>query len=262
MSRPRVMGILNLTPDSFHADSRVAGEREAVERARMMLAQGAFILDIGACSSRPGSEPVSAEEELSRLRSAVPAIRRELPEALVSIDTFRAEVAEVCLAEWGVDIINDISGGEDPGMFPVVARHSAAYVLMHMRGTPADMDSRCRYGDVVADVVREIAFRLDGARRAGICNVIVDPGFGFAKTVDQNLALLKHLDFFSVLGCPILAGISRKRMAVSLETPDSLASTIALNAVAVDRGAHFIRVHDVPEAVAVVNSVGRLWNLE
>lgn len=260
MTRPWVMGILNVTPDSFHPSSRAQSPEEAACKAAEMAAAGADIIDVGACSTRPGSVSVSEEEELRRLEGAMEAIRRRLPSGsvLISVDTFRASVAAECLRRWDVDIINDVSGGADPGMFPTVARHGAAYVLMHSRGCPADMDSRCGYGDVVADVIRELAFRLNEARLAGLCNVIIDPGFGFAKTVGQNLTLLRHLDRFRVLGCPVLAGISRKRMTVD----GSLASTIALNAVAIAAGASIIRVHDVAEGVATAQTVGSLWNLD
>lgn len=264
--RPWVMGILNATPDSFHAPSRIGplasadAAAEAVTRVGAMLDAGADIIDIGACSTRPGSQPPSPGEEMRRLEAVMPALRRAFPDALLSVDTFRASVARECLERWEVDVINDVSGGADPDMFSVVAAAGATYVLMHMRGTPADMDSRCSYGDVVADVVGELAFRLNEARDAGICNVIVDPGFGFAKTLEQNLVLLKHLRNFAILGCPLLVGMSRKRMAAV--SGDTLISTVALNAVALSQGASIIRVHDVPEGVATAQTVGSLWNLE
>ena len=260
-SRPYVMGILNLTPDSFHAASRVSDPKEAVRRVRGMIDDGADIIDIGGCSTRPGSESVGMEEEWQRLEEPLKAIREAFPEVIISIDTFHAEIARRCISEWSVDIVNDVSGGKDPKMFDTVAREGAGYVLMHTRGTPASMDSLCNYEEVVADVVRELAFRLDEAHAKGVCNVIVDPGFGFAKTTEQNLKLLKQLDYLKVLGCPILAGISRKRMvreSGECDAADSLISTVALNTVALMKGASIIRVHDVKEGVQTARTISRM----
>lgn len=263
LSQPLVMGILNITPDSFYAGSRVTGVEEAVEKAGKMLEAGADILDIGGCSTRPGSVPAEPEEEMRRLAGPVGKIREAFPEAIISVDTFRASVAGECLGRWNVDIINDVGGGEDPEMFSVVARHHAAYVLMHKRGTPASMDACCDYTDVVADVVSELAFRLAAAREAGISDVFVDPGFGFAKSPSQGLSLLKHLEEFKVLGCPVLVGFSRKRMArEACGNTDGLVATVALNAVALSKGASIIRVHDVKEGVETARIIGQLWNLE
>lgn len=261
LRRPLVMGILNLTPDSFFAESRTLGARDAAMRVRAMLEAGADIIDVGACSTRPGAESPSAEEEMRRLEEPMEEIRRNFPDAVISLDTFRAEVADEGIRRWGIDIINDVSGGRDPEMFGVAARHKTGYILMHSRGNSADMDGRAQYDDVTADVVSELAFRLAEARLAGVCNVIVDPGFGFAKTVDQNLRLLAELDRLEVLGCPILAGISRKRMAreaSGCDAADSLTPTIALNAVALMKGANIIRVHDVREAALTARTIGRL----
>lgn len=263
MDRPRVMGILNATPDSFYGPSREMDPEEAVARAGAMLRAGADIIDIGGCSTRPGSEAPSPEEELRRLSGVLEAVRSAYPEAVVSVDTYRASVAEACLESWDVDIVNDVSGGADPEMFPVVARHKAAYVLMHMRGTQADMDTRCVYGDVVAEVVSELSFRVNEARDAGICNLFVDPGFGFAKTPEQNFELLDRLGCLEVLGCPVLVGLSRKRFVregAGVGTEQALIPTVALNAVAMSKGAAVVRVHDVEEAVLTARTVGKLWN--
>lgn len=261
-SRTWVMGILNLTPDSFFAGSRTLSADDALMRVRTMLGQGADIIDIGACSTRPGSAPASADEELCRLSGPLEAIRKAFPEAIISVDTFRTHVARECLEKWKVDIINDISGGEDDGMLETVARAGAGYVMMHMRGTPATMDSLCHYeADVTTEVVRELAFRLDNARRAGVANVIVDPGFGFAKTPEQGYELLSRLDRLKVLGCPILAGLSRKRMvreAAGCDLADALIPTVAMNAAAILKGADIIRVHDVSEAVLTAKSIDML----
>lgn len=259
--RPLVMGILNVTPDSFYAASRTPEPAEALRRAGAMIEEGADILDIGACSTRPGSESPSEEEEIRRLMPALRAIRERLPQALISVDTFRPGVARRAIEECGADIINDISGCSDAEMLDVVAEGKAAYILMHMRGVPADMDEKCAYDDVTADVIRELAFKLNEARMRGVCNVIIDPGFGFAKTTEQNFRLLARLDRFKILGCPILAGLSRKRMvreAGECDAADSLAATVALNAAALMKGASIIRVHDVREAVQTVKSIYRV----
>lgn len=262
---PRVMGILNITPDSFYEGSRVMDAAEISGRVAEMIADGADIIDVGACSTRPGSVPVGAEEELSRLIEPLKMIREAFPETILSVDTFRASVAEECLNHGLADIINDVSGGREEGMLDTVARHGAVYVLMHTRGTPDNMDSLCDYSDVTAEVIKELAFKLNDLRKAGICNVIVDPGFGFAKTNRQNYALLENLDYFKELGCPLLVGVSRKRMvrgSASQESEDALTGTIALNTVALMKGASIIRVHDVKEAVVTRDLVTKLWNLE
>lgn len=260
--RPLVMGILNLTPDSFYAPSRTGGAAEAVKRVRTMIAEGADIIDVGACSTRPGSDSATEEEEWKRLEEPLDAIRANFPDVLISLDTFRASIAGEAVSRWEVDIINDISGAADPEMAATVARCKAAYILTHMRGTPADMMTRCEYGDdVVADVVRELAFALDGLQDEGVANVIVDPGFGFAKTTDQNLQILNRLEDLQVLGCPILAGLSRKTMvrdAGGCDAEDSLVSTISLNAVALMKGASIIRVHDVAEGAQTAKTIHNL----
>ena len=261
-SRPLVMGILNITPDSFFDKSRIMGAEEAAKRAGMMLAQGADILDIGACSTRPGSSAVSVDEELARLEGPLEAIRKANPGAVISVDTFRADVALECLLRWNVDIINDISGGEEEGMFETVAEFGAGYVLMHMRGTPADMDLHCDYTtDVTTEVVKELSFKLAKARLAGVANVIVDPGFGFAKNSEQNYELLANLEKLKVLECPVLAGVSRKRFvreAADCDVTDALIPTVAMNAVAILNGADIIRVHDVAEGFLTAKAVGKL----
>lgn len=259
LKRPLVMGIVNVTPDSFYAESRVADS--VLERVEQMLGDGADIIDVGACSTRPGSQSVSEEEEMRRLASPLREISRAFPDALISVDTFRAAVARCCAGEFGVRIINDISGGQDPEMFPLVASEGLGYVLMHTRGTPANMASLTHYDDVVAEVLSDLAFRLNTLRAAGAANVIVDPGFGFAKTLDQNYRLLAHLEVFKALEAPILVGISRKSMVSKVQgiTPDeSLPGTLALNTVAVMKGAVILRVHDVKETVQLINVLERL----
>ena len=260
LRRPLVMGIINLTPDSFYAGSRAPGAEDAARTAREMLEQGADIIDLGACSTRPGSQPVSEEEEMKRLEAPLEAIRKALPDAVLSVDTFRARVAEECIRRWGVDVINDVSGGDDE-MYDVAAKSGAWYVLMHTRGTPAEMDGLCDYGDVVADVVSELAFKADKARARGVANLIVDPGFGFAKTAQQNFELLRRLESLKALECPILVGISRKRMAREAGGSDAtgaLSATIALNTAALLNGANIIRVHDVAEGVQTARTVAKI----
>lgn len=265
LTRPWVMGIINITPDSFYAGSREMRAEEAAKRALAMAADGADILDIGACSTRPGSEGVSAREEIARLRGPLERIRTELPDAIISIDTYQSEVARFCLEEFAVDIINDVSGGADPAMYEVVAAGKAVYILMHTRGSAMEMDGMCDYGaDVTAKVIEELAFKLYDARQKGIADVIVDPGFGFAKKAEQNYRMLAELDRFAVLGCPVLVGMSRKRMAreaAGCTVADSLTPTIALNAVALMKGAHIIRVHDVAEGVATAKTIDKLWSI-
>lgn len=249
--RPWVMGIINATPDSFYAGSRVDGCAVGL-RAKEMLSQGADCLDVGACSTRPGAEDVSAEEEWRRLDIALDRIRTECPEAVLSVDTYRACVARRAVEEYGVDIINDISGGEmDPGMFDMVASLQCAYVLMHMRGTPKTMHSLTQYDDLTADIVSDLAFRAARLRELGVCDIILDPGFGFAKTVAQNYRLLDELPEFVATGMPVLAGMSRKTMLwkpLGLAPENVLSATVAVHTVAMDRGASIIRVHDVAPA--------------
>lgn len=252
--RPLVMGIVNVTPDSFFAGSRVDASR-LLSRVDSMLGAGADILDLGGYSTRPGAPDVPADVELERLLPAIEAIRAHWHKAVISVDTFRASVARRCI-DAGADIINDISGGDlDAGMFATVADLKVPYVLMHTRGTPAQMQSLTDYDDVVADVLRDLAFKADRLRQAGVCDVIVDPGFGFAKTVDQNFRLLASLGAFKRIGCPILAGMSRKTMIwkeLGITPDQALNGTTAVNMLALLNGADILRVHDVREAVEAV----------
>ena len=258
---PSVMGILNVTPDSFFAGSRVASIDALLEKAGMMVSQGADILDVGACSTRPGALPVPPEEEIARLAPALHALRTSFPDAIISVDTFYASVAERCVAEWNVDIINDVSGGRDPEMFPMVGRLDVPYVLTHTRGDSVSMMEKCLYGDVVADVISELAFKLDSLFRAGATDVIIDPGFGFAKDLDQNYQLMGRLEDFKKFSLPLMVGVSRKSMVTRLldcSAEDALDGTIALDTVAMMKGADIVRVHDVLPAVrsaAVVRKI-------
>lgn len=247
-----VMGIINATPDSFYSGSRTPHADAIASRARRLLEEGADCIDIGGYSSRPGAADVSADEEYSRLSTALEQVRRVREDAIISVDTFRASVARRCVEDWGVQIINDISGGTlDPEMFATVAGLGVAYVLMHMRGTPQTMSGLTAYGDVTAEVISDLAFKLADLRQAGVADVIVDPGFGFAKTVEQNFELLRRLDEFNILGCPLLAGVSRKSMiwrTLGCTPEESLNGTTVLNTMALERGASILRVHDVRAA--------------
>lgn len=258
-SVPKVMGIVNVTPDSFYSGSRTPGYDSVRTRVERIRAEGVDIVDIGGYSSRPGCEDISAEEEYSRLSEGLRAIRDVWPEAVVSVDTFRASVAERCVADWEVDIINDIGGGTlDPGMWETVARLGVAYVLMHMKGTPQNMTRMCEYDDVVKEVLEDLARKTDTLRLMGVADVIVDPGFGFAKNVEQNFQLLSHLDLFGYLNAPVLAGLSRKTMiwkTLGITAAECGAGTQALDTVALLKGADILRVHDVKQAVQAVRLV-------
>ena len=256
IDRPWVMGIVNVTPDSFYSGSRVADEQTLIERVQTMLAEGADVIDVGACSTRPGSESVDARGEMERLEWALAAIRRAAPDAIVSVDTYRAEVARRCVEQWGADIINDISGGTlDEAMFSTVASLRVPYVLMHMRGTPETMAGLTDYDNVAADVLEWMARRIDELRQLGVADVIADPGFGFAKTMEQNYELLMRLEAFHALNAPLLVGVSRQRMIytpLACDADHALNGTTVVNTVALMQGAHFLRVHDVRAAAEAV----------
>ncbi len=250
--RPWIMGILNVTSDSFYAGCRAEDECAVADRIRSIRDEGGDCIDIGACSTRPGSEPVDEATELNRLLGAIAIVRREWPEAVVSIDTYRAYVARRCV-EAGADMINDISGGIlDPDMADTVAELRVPYILTHMRGTPATMQSLTEYADVTADVITELSYRIREFRERGVCDIIVDPGFGFAKDVEQNYRLMSSLDEICRIGLPVLIGVSRKSMIwrpLGITPADSLPGSIALNTFALLHGVSIIRVHDVAAAV-------------
>ncbi len=254
---PLVMGILNSTPDSFHPASRV-GTDDALHLAEQMLDKGAAILDIGGASSRPGAEPISAEDELDRVLPVISAIHDRFPEALISIDTYRARVAKEAVAH-GAGMVNDIGAGQlDKDMFNTVASLGVPYVLMHMQGTPRDMQNAPMYSDVVQEVVLFLSQRINAAHKAGIADVIIDPGFGFGKTTAHNFALLNGLGQITALGHPIVIGVSRKRMIneiLGTSSNDALNGTSVLNTLGLIKGAAILRVHDVKEAVQVIKLV-------
>lgn len=250
--RPWIMGILNVTSDSFYSGCRAEESKEIRDRVLAIRDEGADCIDIGACSTRPGADFVDAEVELSRLLNAIGIVRKEWPDAVISIDTFRASVARRCV-EAGADIINDISGGSlDDAMLDTVAELKVPYILMHMRGTPATMSALNHYDDIVADVITELAYAIRKLRERGVCDIIVDPGFGFAKDAGQNYRLLASLDEICRIGLPVLVGISRKSMIfrpLSITPQEALPGTIALNSYALLHGASILRVHDVAAAV-------------
>lgn len=251
-ARPWVMGIVNVTPDSFYQGSRMMSRGDICRRVEEMLKSGADCLDVGGYSSRPGCEDIPEDEEWRRLDFGLGAIRDVGgDEVIISVDTFRAEIARRSVEQWGVGIINDISGATlDEKMLPVAANLGVAYVLMHLRGNPQTMSGLTDYEDVTSEVISDLAFKLDHLHDAGIGDVIIDPGFGFAKNLEQNFTLLAELKHFGELGCPILAGLSRKSMiwrTLGITPEESLNGTTALNMAALMNGANILRVHDVGE---------------
>ena len=249
--RPQVMGILNITPDSFYAQSRSFDHKSMSDQVHLLLAYGADMIDIGAYSSRPGADDVTPEEELRRLEMGLKVIRDIDSDIIVSVDTFRADVAREAIA-MGANIINDISGGNlDDKMFDTVASLNVPYILMHMRGTPQTMSSLTQYDDITADVIRDLSEKVNRLSLLGVNDVIVDPGFGFGKTIEQNFEMMRNLEAFNVFGCPVLVGISRKSMiyrTLDISAEQALNGTTTLNTMALLSGASILRVHDVKEA--------------
>ena len=262
LSEPQVMGILNVTPDSFYSSSRKNSEQEIAGRVTDILAEGGSIIDIGAYSSRPAAEHISVEEEMSRLHGALQILRKIAPDAVVSVDTFRADVAKMCVEEYGVQIINDISGGEsDPSMFETVAALGVPYILMHMQGTPQTMQMEPRYDDLLTEMLQYFGRKVQQLHELGVKDIILDPGFGFAKTLDHNYELMNRLQDLNVLELPILVGVSRKSMIYRLlggSPENALNGTSVLNTLALLKGASILRVHDVKEAVEVVQIVKKM----
>lgn len=258
VNKPLVMGIINVTPDSFYSVSRCSTLQELQKRVEEMILHGVDIIDVGACSSRPGADDIDTNTEIERLTSALEAIRSISSEIPISIDTFRAEVARIAVEHYSADIINDISGGQlDSKMFETVAYINVPYILMHMRGTPATMQSHCDYANgVAADVIKELSGKIHKLERMGVSDIIIDPGFGFSKTLQQNYTLLSSLpEFIRILNKPVLAGISRKSMITELleiSTDEALPATSALHLYALEHGASILRVHDVENAKHIV----------
>lgn len=260
LSSPKVMGIINLTPDSFYAGSRRQDINAALLQAEKMLNDGAAMLDIGAYSSRPGADDISVAEETDRLLPVVEMLAARFPEAILSIDTFRSQVAETAIKA-GAHIINDISGGQlDEHMFETVSRLQVPYILMHMKGTPKNMNQLAQYENVFDEVFDYFTNKYHALKQAGVKDVIIDPGFGFAKKTEHSYTLMNRLQDLNVLGLPILVGISRKNMiykTIGTTADEALNGTTALNAIALSKGANILRVHDVKEAVEAV----KIWEM-
>jgi dihydropteroate synthase len=259
LSIPKVMGILNVTPNSFYDGGKYNEESELLSQVGIMINDGATFIDIGAYSSKPNAEFVSEEEELARIIPVVQLILKHFPEAILSIDTFRSTVAKACI-ENGAAIINDISAGNlDKAMFEVIAKYNVPYIMMHMRGTPQTMQSMTNYEDIVKEMLFYFSEKVNKARSLGINDLIVDPGFGFAKTIEQNYEVLSKIELFQLLELPLLVGISRKSMihkVLNTNSKEALNGTTVLNTIALSKGASILRVHDVKEAVECI----QLWN--
>ena len=262
LSEPQVMGILNVTPDSFYAGSRSETEKDIVQRLHQIIDEGASIIDIGGYSSRPNAEHISAAEEMNRLRNGLEIIRKHSPNAVVSVDTFRADVAKMCVEEYGVAIINDISAGQmDEQMFPTIAKLGVPYIIMHMKGTPQDMQVSPKYDHFLKEIFYYFSEKVQKLRDLGVKDIIIDPGFGFGKTLEHNYELMNHLEEFSLFELPLLVGVSRKSMIYKLlgSTPEeAMNGTTALHTIALLKGAHILRVHDVKEAVESIKIVQKM----
>jgi dihydropteroate synthase len=257
---PKVMGILNLTPDSFYDGGKFEDAKSAEDHVSKMLHDGADFIDVGGYSSRPGAVDISESEELRRVIPVIEGILRKFPETIISIDTFRASVARRALTA-GASMINDISGGADAKMFETVADARVPYIAMHMKGTPQTMAQQTDYTNLLKDIIHYFHLRISQLRSLGVTDIIADPGFGFAKTIQQNFELLEHLDAFNILGLPILAGLSRKSMiwkTLEDRQENALNGTTALNIVALLKGASILRVHDVREAVECIRLAAKI----
>lgn len=263
---PKVMGIVNVTPDSFFEGSRMKSEDHVIQTVEQMLSEGATFIDLGAYSTRPGAAEVSEEEEIKRLVPVVRTLRKRFPEVILSIDTFRARVAEAAVVE-GAHLINDISAGDlDKKMIETVSRLKVPYVFMHMKGSPQTMTKLSQYENVTHEVFSYLSAKINQLREAGISELILDPGFGFAKTIEHNYQLLNQLETFQSLNVPVLAGLSRKTMiwkVLGIENKDALNGTTVLNTIALTKGANILRVHDVKpamEAITLLNKMKGLTN--
>lgn len=263
LSQPKVMGIINITPDSFFSGSRNFSEKEILKASEKMLNNGADFLDLGAYSSRPGADDISAEEELKRMLPAIESILKNFPKAILSIDTFRAKVAEKSL-EAGAAMINDISAGKlDENMMKTIAQYQVPYIMMHMKGTPQNMKDLNQYDDLLGDILFYFSERIKAAREHGINDLIIDPGFGFAKNIEQNYELLSKLELFKNLELPLLAGVSRKSMIwkkLGITPEEALNGTTVLNSIALTKGANILRVHDVRESIESIKLTRELIN--
>ena len=252
---PKVMGILNVTPDSFYAGSRTSGRDAIKARVAKMIEEGVDIIDVGGCSTRPGFEAPEEEEELERVEEGCSIIKELAPDIPISVDTFRASIAKASISRWNVAIINDVTGGSDPEMFKTIAEHKAVYVLTHNR------NENTGYGDVTAEVITELSKKVNELHRLGVNDIIIDPGFGFAKTLEENFRLFNELEEVAKIGLPMLVGISRKSMiykTLGCNPEETLTGTVALDAIALEKGANILRVHDVKEAAETVKLYQKL----
>lgn len=258
LSTPVVMGILNITADSFYSESRVGTQNELIDKAGKMIGEGAGIIDIGGYSTRPGAKEIDQQEEGDRIESAVEPLNKYFPDLVISVDTFRAQVAKRGIQR-GAHIINDVAGGSlDLEMFDTVAALKVPYILMHMRGTPQTMNQMTTYDQLIPDIISDLQAKVVELRSRGVADLIIDPGFGFAKTIAQNFELMRNLSEFSLLGYPVLAGISRKTTiykTLGISADEALNGTTVLNTLALQQGASILRVHDVRPAIEVV----KLW---
>ncbi|EAR00037.1 dihydropteroate synthase [Maribacter sp. HTCC2170] len=255
LTTPKVMGILNITPDSFYDGGKYENDTSILEQVEKMLSEGAIFIDVGAYSSRPGADHITENEEKDRIVPVIRSIIKRFPEAILSIDTFRSTVASACLNE-GASIINDISAGkQDDKMFEIVAQHQAPYIMMHMKGTPKNMQQNTNYKNLMTDILYYFSERLSEARAHKINDIIIDPGFGFSKTLEQNYELLRKMDLLNTLELPILVGVSRKSMiykTLDVTPQEAMNGTTALNMIALQKGAKILRVHDVAEAIECI----------
>lgn len=262
LEHPRVMGILNITPNSFYDGGAFLSEKQWLSRVEIMLQQGATFIDIGAYSSQPQAAFVTEAQEIERLLPVIQSVVAHFPEALLSIDTFRANVAHQAL-DHGAHIINDISAGVlDAQMFEVVAHHQAPYIMMHMKGTPQTMHAACNYDDLMKEIIFYFSERVALAKEAGIHDLILDPGFGFAKTLEQNYEVMRKLELFQFFDLPLLSGISRKSMiykSLDITAAEALNGTTVLNTLSLIKGARILRVHDVKEAIECVKLVEQVY---
>ena len=262
LAQPQVMGILNVTPDSFYAASRKHTELDIKQRALQIIDEGGTIIDVGAYSSRSNAKHITTEEEMDRLHFGLKIINETIPNAVISVDTFRADVARMCVEEHGVAIINDIATGQmDENMFETISDLNVPYIIMHMQGTPQTMQKNPHYDNLLKEVLEYFAHKVGRLQELGVKDIILDPGFGFGKTVTHNYELLAALDEFSIFDLPILVGVSRKSMIYNLLdiSPDeALNGTSVINALSLERGANILRVHDVKEAVEVVRIINKM----
>lgn len=256
LKTPVVMGIINVTSDSFYGKSQFMMKRRILKRAKQILTQGGKIIDVGACSTRPGSMPISENEELKRLEKALSVIRKNFPNEIISIDTFRASVAKRMVEDYDANIINDISAGNmDKSMFETIADLNVPYIAMHMQGTPENMQNNPQYKDVIKDLFTFFSNKIEQLTRMGVKDVLIDPGFGFGKTLNHNYAILNNLDSFSIFNLPVVAGLSRKSMIykpLNTDPKNALNGTTVLNTIALTKGAKVLRVHDVGEAIEAI----------